>query len=453
MTDLDIPGVAVGIVFDQQVLLSNSYGFANTTSSIPVSGNTLFRIGGLTRLFTTLAAFAIRETGAITLDAPLASLLPQFSIVNPYPTQNVTLRALLGDISGFPRNAPPGCEPYSCTLTTEQVLQLIKDFELSLINPPFLLPSRSDLAFSLVGRALEKIPGQTTYENAVATYITSKLSMPDTVFTLTSDQETRAAAGYENGGAISEYDLGWLRPWGGLYSTLDDMVKLMLALNFVDKNGAPNANKILSTQTLREMELPLFMNPDTKTGQGTPFQMIYLKNKVARTLGGAIAGFGSHMILIPNLRIGIVALGNTEADMSTFTTPAAVLLAPLIERILASSTPAPTAAPDPSQYLGTYVGLNSKGETGTLVVSADSRKVLKVVDSRYPATVYYELNYSGPFNGGQRFSVAWKGDPLFLSCILQFNNGVNGEFFDFSGLNQGHYEAFIFQGEDYLKVG
>jgi len=209
---------------------------------------------------------------------------------------------------------------------------------------------------------------------------------------------------------------------------------------------------LLSTQTLREMELPLFVNPDTKTGQGTPFQMIYLKNKVARTLGGAIAGFGSHMILVPNLRIGIVALANTDADMSQFTTPAAVALIPLIEQILTSSAPLPVAPPSPTYFFGRYFGVNSKGEAGTLTVTGLSTGVLQVTDDRFPATVYYELNYKGLVNGGRRFTVDWKGDPLFLSCLEIQNTANQGALFDFFQLQNKKYQFLVFQGEQYLRL-
>ena len=83
---------------------------------------------------------------------------------------------------------------------------------MSLIFPPYLQPSRSDLGFALVGRSFETLAGQTTYENAVKNYITSKLNMPDTTFTLTPQQQGRVAIGYESEGAVTNYDLGWLRP-------------------------------------------------------------------------------------------------------------------------------------------------------------------------------------------------------------------------------------------------
>ena len=84
-----------------------TYGLANLTSQNTATGgvqnNTIFRIGGLTKLFTTLVAFALRDAGSINIDMPLVSLLPGFRIANPFKSGNITLRQLLGDISGMPR--------------------------------------------------------------------------------------------------------------------------------------------------------------------------------------------------------------------------------------------------------------------------------------------------------------------------------------------------------------
>jgi len=238
---------------------------------------------------------------------------------------------------------------------------------------------------------------------------------------------------------------------------LNDMIQLMIALNFIDSDGAIFANKVLSTQTLRELELPLFMNPDTKTGQGTPFQMIYLKNKLARTLVGNILGYSSHIILVPNLRLGIVAMSNTEVDMSQFTTPAAVAFIPVIEAKLNSNTPLPTPPPAPIlQYTGVFAAQKQGGGiVPQLFISAANQfGALQAGDSRYPATVFYLLNYVGALTKIPQFQVTWSGDPLALSCLSIEESGAENDFIVFGNYSAPiqQYTSLIFQDLIYIRT-
>jgi len=311
------------------------------------------------------------------------------------------------------------------------------------------------LGFALLGRSFETLPGHITYENSIATYITTPLGMSDTVFVPQSgSQASRVAIGYENGGPVVNYDLQWLRPWGGLYSTLSDLTTLLMSMNNVDGNGDPGATKILSTQSMRELELPLYMSPDSKTAQGTPFQMIYLKNKLARTLGDIVPGYSSHMIHIPELKLGFVALSNAEVDMSQFTTPAAVAMIPLVEQLLRANAPLPSPPVEPLEFQGLFSGVNAEGDAGTLTITASSTGVLQAADSRYSPTVYYLLDSLGRTTGGtQKFQVTWAGNPFYLSCLEISDSGAEGDFFTFSRLNNGVYDSLLFQGSLYIRIG
>jgi len=456
--DLNIPGVAIAIVYKQRVLYNGTLGVLDKTSNNPVRSDSLFRIGGLTRLFTSILTYQQRDQQKLRLEQPLKSLLPNLQIVNPFTSDDISIRSVITELSGLPRNTPPGCEPFACNLTTAQVLHLIATAKTQLINPPFLLPLRSDLGWSLVGRGMESIPGFGTYEGQVKSAITDVLGMKDTVFAPTTEQRSRTAAGHANGGAITNYDLGWNRPWGGLYSTLNDMIQMMLTLNLVDaqSNGL---NHVLASDTLRELLLPAFMNPDSKTGQGSPFQMFYFLNRLTRSLNGYVNGYSSHLLNVPGLRISMLVMTNSgQVDASRFSIPAVKLLIPLIQNQLLKQQAGPQPAPNATIFSASFLGVDSRGRTGTLTVKADDEDVLTVYDSRFTIPVAYQLDYIGLVNNGtaQRFKVNVIGtdedSKAFLTCINIFDNGADNDFMDFSSLGLATYRTLLFQGEVYQKV-
>lgn len=455
-SDLSIPGVAIGIAYNQRVIYNGTFGSTGVNNN-PVTSKTLFRIGGLTRLFTAILTYQQRDKGQLRLEQALKNLLPGLNIVNPFTGDDISIKSVLTDLSGLPRNAPPGCEPFACNLTTAQVLQLIAQANLQLINPPYLLPSRSDLGWSLLGRGMESLSGFGTYESQVKSSITDLLGMPDTTFALSAEQNSRLAPGFTLGGAITPYEPGWNRPWGGLYSSLDDMLKILLSINLVDSQDSFGFVRVLPSETLRELLLPSFMNPDSKTGQGSPFQIITFMNKVVRTLGGVINGYSSHMISIPGLRLSMVALGNLgEVDMSQFLVPAAKLLIPLIQNQLIEQAPGPNPAPNPALFVTTYSGRDSRGIVGLLTVTADSNGVLTVADDHLTGLAY-QLDYVGNVNNGtQRFKIHLVGTDEygteFLTCLNIFNLGLENDYMDFLNLGSTTYRTIIFQGEQYQKV-
>jgi len=258
---------------------------------------------------------------------------------------------------------------------------------------------------------------------------------------------------------IANFDLGWNNPWGGLYSTLNDMLRLLTALNLVDATGS-TFPQVLASQTLREMLLPAFMNPDSKTGQGSPFQMMYFQNKLMRTLGGSINGYSSHLISIPGLRLSMVVLANSgNVDVSPFTLEAARLLIPLIQNQLLKEELGPQPAPNATLFTTVFLGQDARGP-GMLTVSADDNGVLFVADSRLESLaddLAYQLSYVGDVNNGtQRFRVTLVGRDVdsqaFLTCLNLVNLAVTNEFMDFSAFGLEHYRTLIFQGEQYQKV-
>ena len=125
LVDNDIPGAAVGIVRDGQLVYAKGHGVRSVERQEPVAVDTLFQIGSVTKVFTTTLLVQLRDQGRIALDDPVDQYLPAH-VETPWRAGDAvarpTLRQLATHRAGLPRNppnrrdrphAPSVMEPYS----------------------------------------------------------------------------------------------------------------------------------------------------------------------------------------------------------------------------------------------------------------------------------------------------------------------------------------------------
>src|ERR1039458_5502650 len=110
----DVPGIAIAIVKDGNVVLSKGYGIRKTGSPEPVTPQSLFRIASNTKAFTTAALAMLVDEHKIRWDDPVIQRMPAFQLYDPYVTREMTIRDLLTHRSGLGLGAgdlmifPPG---------------------------------------------------------------------------------------------------------------------------------------------------------------------------------------------------------------------------------------------------------------------------------------------------------------------------------------------------------
>ena len=99
-----VPGLAVGVIKDQQIILSKGYGFSDLTAKKPVGSKTLFQIASITKSFTATAAAMLVDQGKLDWDVPVREYLPEFKLSDPQISEKITMRDLLTHQSGLPRH-------------------------------------------------------------------------------------------------------------------------------------------------------------------------------------------------------------------------------------------------------------------------------------------------------------------------------------------------------------
>ena len=103
-----VPGAAIGVVRDQELVWSHGFGYANLASDRVPDADTLFRCGSITKTFTATAIMQLRDEGKLGIDDPVVSYIPEFGAVKARFSrpENVTIRRLLTHTSGLMGEGP-----------------------------------------------------------------------------------------------------------------------------------------------------------------------------------------------------------------------------------------------------------------------------------------------------------------------------------------------------------
>ena len=226
-------GKAVGIVagaVDQTGVHIYSAGRTAAGAQKP-DGDTLFEIGSITKVFTSLLLADMIERGEVKADDPVSKYLPDHAEVPSRDGKQITLLNLSMQNSGLPRlpnNMKPAdpANPYA-DYDGPRLLAFLASYKLS--RDPGEKYEYSNLAVGLLGFALAHHAG-TTYEQLVRDRIFQPLHMDSSTITLSPAQRKRMAQGHDAALApVENWDLDALAGAGAIRSTANDMLKFLAA--------------------------------------------------------------------------------------------------------------------------------------------------------------------------------------------------------------------------------
>jgi len=353
-----LPGLAVGIVCDQDLAWFRSFGHADLEAKRPADEHTLHRVASITKTFTAACVLQLRDAGKLSLDDPLAVHLPEFKAVRPRAgaVDGVTLRRLLCHHAGIESEAPLPCWDVLEFPTRDELLKCFPKMEV--VIPQDSAFKYSNLAFGLLGETVARISGRPFFDHLKAE-ILDPLGMSSSVFELSPELKKRFAVGhhprfYADGWEKAPYlKLNGLAPCGQLHSSVHDLAK-WISFQFRTENGG----KVLCGRTLEEMHRPQFLEPDWSVAYCLGWRAVRSGNRVYHGHGGGIHGFASQIAFSKPHKIGAICLTNVWPSAAMLPT-STELLDTLVAEI--ESTPKPGTAslaeiPRHLQpLLGTYV--------------------------------------------------------------------------------------------------
>jgi len=168
---LGIPGLSLGIVQGDQIVHLKGFGIADSLGK-PVTAQTPFHIGSLTKSFTALAVMQLVEAGKIDLDVPVKTYLSWFTLADEEASARITVRHLLNHTSGI--SEKDGNRFWSSAATMEEAVRQMRRIHLS--HPVGTKFQYCNLNYVVLGLIVEKISGQ-TYADYVTGHILSPLDM------------------------------------------------------------------------------------------------------------------------------------------------------------------------------------------------------------------------------------------------------------------------------------
>jgi CubicO group peptidase (beta-lactamase class C family) len=324
MAKSKIPGLAVGLVVDGDLVWSKGYGVRSLDGKQPVDADTVFRLSSDTKSFTGVAVLQQRDAGKLSLDAPAEALVPELAGV-VYPTRDaprITLRHLLTHRAGLPHDGPA----YTGQATSPSLDDAVKSVVgLVLDAPPGEAYAYSNLGYQLAGRAVERAAGQ-PFRAYLTEHVLRPLGMTSTSF---EPDPARLALGYRlEDGALKHpplYLAQELDPQGGLWSTVRDMARyasFQLAAwpprDDAD-DGPLRRSSVREAQAMstwtglevfpRDVGKPQRANA-TGYGYGWETQETCEWDRAVFHPGGRPDGYYSMVFLLPESGVGIVLLIN-----------------------------------------------------------------------------------------------------------------------------------------------
>lgn len=249
-----VPGLAITLVEGDRVLWAGGLGVMDLDSRLPVTHDTLFRIGSITKIFTALALLQLQEAGRLRLDDTLRRHAPELAVRNDWDaTHPITLAMLLEHTAGLQDLTREEFDNNDATpLTLEQALALHPQARVARWKPG-LHASYSNAGYGLAGRVIELVTG-VSYEQVIQTRLFDPLGMTHSGFFLDATVRDRLATGYApNGRDTLPYWHMIMRPFGGIHTSARDMAPfLRMLLN----DGRVGDRIIVSASSLRRAEHP-----------------------------------------------------------------------------------------------------------------------------------------------------------------------------------------------------
>lgn len=222
-----VPALVIGVVRDGEAAI---YGFGERIDGGKApDGDTIMRIGSITKAFTGQVLAALAAEGTVSLTERLSTLAPDVGKGKDPNAANIRLIDIATQATGLPREVPhergPANDPFK-NITREAFAGWMSENDL--LFPPGSGVLYSNFAFDLLAIGLSEA-AKTPYPDLLKKHITGPLGMKDTVFVLSDDQRKRLMEGHNfEGSALPEIRTGdVIVGSGGLYSTPKDLLRWM----------------------------------------------------------------------------------------------------------------------------------------------------------------------------------------------------------------------------------
>ncbi|PAD20842.1 serine hydrolase domain-containing protein [Terribacillus saccharophilus] len=339
-----VPGFAMGLAKDGELCYENEFGHRDMEAELPLSADTVFGVGSITKAFTATSILQLQENGKLSVKDHVTKFLPEFRTPNEEYTKQMTIHHLLTHTSGLPplltliaaikrsmeKDPKFGEDQQESPLdaireidTYKELMDSIANTEFALLGEPGTEFSYSNDAYALLGAIIERVSGM-PYEQYVQENILEPAGMHNSGFhykTMNGHEDIAVLYNMreQDGEEIvfrsnNPWDAPAMRAAGFLKSTVNDMLKFT---EIIRNSGEVGNVRILSPESVE-----LMTTPHIKCGHGSYYG--YGLNIIPDFFGyklihhgGDIKGVTAQMNILPELDLTGISLANLAGAPSS----------------------------------------------------------------------------------------------------------------------------------------
>jgi CubicO group peptidase (beta-lactamase class C family) len=309
--ELHIPGIAIAIVKEDQVIYKKGFGLRDVEKRLPVTPDTHFAIGSSSKAFTGMSVMMSVDDKKVSLEDAPRKYLPYFQMRDSEIDSRITVRDLLSHRSGLPRTDMIW---YTGVLNSQEAIRAAcSAVPTAKLGEKFQYQNVMFLAAGEIVAKAQKMRWQEFVRKRIFLPLGMKqsnfspkemYSLPD--YALGYDYDTVAKAPKH----LKMRDASNVAPAGAINSNVNEMsqwIRLML------NRGVFNGKRLVSESSFEELVKPqMAMSP--KVGYGLGWMLREWNGHKIAEHGGNIDGFNAHVALMPDQKLGFVLLTNVSAS-------------------------------------------------------------------------------------------------------------------------------------------
>jgi len=333
LRERSVPGAAAAVVDRNGTVWEGTWGVADGPGSSSITPDTLFNIRSVSKNVTALGVLMAVQDGLVELDTPIQEYLPEFTVhsrFDEHPEKLITLRLMLAHRAGFTHDPPAHLGVANLDMDQPRYFQEYIDSipESWLRFPVGYRHEYANRGYDLAGYILQVRSGR-SFADYMKNKVLDPIGMTNSSFDLDRiEQISGRAVGHGTDGEVVPVAFPEI-PSGGLYSSIRDMSRYV---QFHLNDGVVNGHRLLREDLMEQLhtiQLP-------KAGQRTGYTLGLWREVTGDTFSlyheGGGRGFGSHMIVYPELGAGVVTLTNREYHGLTGFEGRSIMNGPIINR-------------------------------------------------------------------------------------------------------------------------
>lgn len=306
-----VPGVAVAIVKDGNIVAAEGFGLRDLDAKLPMTENTVTPICSLTKSMTGVNIMRLVEEGKISLDEPIQSYLPTFRVADEDASRKITPRVLLSHKSGMGRTGhqPRMFDDLKSSPYNDRADLVSRLADVQLQTAPNVAWSYCNEGFATLGHLVETMRDE-PLESCFSQYVFDPSGMSNTHTSFSEWRKSQDSArlysriddSYEEAKLPEDYSI--YLSTGGICSTVTDIAAYQIAT--MEYANSP----LLKAGSFDQMQSISMPFGDTGWGYGLGWWVRWSGSTKIVLHSGGLPGVATYSLMVPSKKFGVVVFAN-----------------------------------------------------------------------------------------------------------------------------------------------